>query len=92
VDGQASGSTLDFTFRNRETGLLYPAELKCEIEYQEYKYLVLAETGQLDHYTKPAFAALIAAGRNSCGPPALEQRTLWNAVSRSTARLDERGV
>jgi len=59
--GEISGSTLDFTFRSRETGKVYVAELKCEIEYQDYKYLVLSESRQLDHHRKPAFAALLAA-------------------------------
>jgi hypothetical protein len=58
---EKSGSTLDFTFRSRETGKLYVAEMKCEIEYQDYKFLVLTESRQLDHHSKPAFAALLAA-------------------------------
>jgi hypothetical protein len=61
TDGQNSGSTLDFAFRSRETGEVYVAELKCEIEYQDYKYLVLAASHQLDHHSKPAFAALLGA-------------------------------
>ena len=59
--GERSGSTLDFTFRSRETGKIYVAELKCEIEYQNYRFLVLAESNQLNHHRKPAFAALLAA-------------------------------
>lgn len=61
TDGEKSGSTLDFTFRSRETSKAYVAELKCEIEYQDYRYLVLAESHQLGHHSKPAFAALLAA-------------------------------
>lgn len=61
AEGEKSGSTLDFTFRSRETGKVYVAELKCEIEYQDYRYLVLAESRQLGHHSKPAFAALLAA-------------------------------
>jgi len=58
------GSTLDFTLRCRETGKIYVAELKCEIEYQNYKYLVLTSPQQLNHHSKPAFAALLAAASN----------------------------
>lgn len=42
--GEKSGSTLDFTLRHKATGMSYVAELKCEIEYQNYKYLVLSDT------------------------------------------------
>mgnify|MGYP000523508818 CR=1 FL=1 len=36
VDGEDGYSTLDFTLRSRDTELIFPAELKCEIEYQGY--------------------------------------------------------
>jgi hypothetical protein len=58
--------TLDFTFRNRANGAVFVAEMKCEIEYQSYKYLILTGPSQLEHHHKPAFAALLAvagAGR-----------------------------
>ena len=58
---EKTGSTLDFTLRSRCTGKTYVAELKCEIEYQDYRYLVLAGPKQLDHHSKAAFAALLAA-------------------------------
>src|SRR5258706_11924001 len=54
---------LDFTFRCRKTGKTYPAEMKCEIEFQQYKFLVLNDVSQLKHHKKPAFAALCAAAR-----------------------------
>lgn len=52
--------TLDFTFRSRADGAVFVAEMKCEIEYQNYKYLVLTDPSQLDHHQKPAFSALLA--------------------------------
>ena len=58
--GAKAGSTLDFTLRSKATGKVYVAELKCEIEYQDYRYLVLAGPKQLDHHNKAAFAALLA--------------------------------
>ncbi len=64
ADGQP-GSTLDFTLRSRDTGKVYVAEMKCEIEYQNYKYLVLTEPEQLMHHAKPAFAAFLAAAAKS---------------------------
>jgi hypothetical protein len=63
--GEISGSTLDFALRSRETGKVYVSEMKCEIEYQNYKYLVLANAGQLNHHSKPAFAAFLAVARKA---------------------------
>lgn len=58
---ERAGSTLDFTMRNKSTGKTYVAELKCEIEYQNFKYLVLSSAKQLDHHNKAAFVALLDA-------------------------------
>jgi hypothetical protein len=63
---ERAGSTLDFTLRHKHTGKTYVAEMKCEIEYQNFKYLVLSSTKQLDHHNKAAFVALLdAAARNA---------------------------
>lgn len=60
------GSTLDFALRHKSTGKLYVTELKCEIEYQNYRYLILSNISQLNHHKKPAFLALLeVAGENS---------------------------
>lgn len=48
--GDRVGSTLDFTLRHKSTGKSYVTELKCEIEYQNYKYLVLSDIKQLNHH------------------------------------------
>ena len=63
--GETSGSTLDFTLRHKATGKAYVAELKCEIEYQNYKYLVLSDIKQLAHHSKAAFFALLDAAARS---------------------------
>lgn len=63
--GEKSGSTLDFTLRDKATGKSYVAELKCEIEYENYKYLILTDVKQLDHHNKAAFFALLDAAANS---------------------------
>lgn len=62
-NGVAKGYTLDFTLRHAETGKTYITELKCEIEYQNYRYLVLTETSQLEHHRKPAFSALLGVAK-----------------------------
>ena len=59
--GGAKGSTLDFTFRHKSSNKLFVVELKCEIEYQNYKYLVLTSLKQLEHHKKDAFLALLDA-------------------------------
>jgi hypothetical protein len=59
LPNEKRGHTLDFAFRRRTTGETYVTELKCEIEYQGYKFLELADATQLDHHTKPAFRAFL---------------------------------
>jgi hypothetical protein len=49
------GPTLDFTLRNRVSGLTCVAELKCEIAYRGYSYLRLAGSSQLLRERGPAF-------------------------------------
>lgn len=48
-------STLDFTFEDRATGRRFVVEMKCEIEFQGFRFLTLSNPSQLDHHTKPAF-------------------------------------
>lgn len=59
--GEGRGQTLDFTFRGRSTEKIYAAEMKCEIEYLNFKYFVLEASHQLDHHKKPAFDAFLRA-------------------------------
>lgn len=47
--------TLDFLFKDEENRL-FVAEMKCEIEYQKYKFLTLQDQNQLKHHqNKRAF-------------------------------------
>jgi hypothetical protein len=58
------GHTLDFTLRDRDSGRTYVAELKCELEYENYKYLRLVNTVQLRaNKRSPAFAAFLEIAR-----------------------------
>lgn len=63
--GNNRGHTLDFTLRQRSSGNIYVAEMKCEIEYQNFKYFVLEKVEQLEHYKKPAFDAFLKSARYS---------------------------
>jgi hypothetical protein len=37
--------------------------MKCEIEYQNFRYFVLEHVNQLEHHKKPAFEAFLKAAR-----------------------------
>ena len=50
VDGRHY--TLDFLLKDKETDDLFVAEMKCEIEYQKYKYFKLICCKQLEHHRK----------------------------------------
>src|SRR6266496_4310513 len=49
------GYTLDFALRREQTGAIFISEMKCELEYEGYKYLVLASPSQLKHHKGAAF-------------------------------------
>ena len=56
--------TLDFTLRSRVDGESFIAELKCELEYEGYKYLRLVRPQQLEHHKGNAFRAFLAYAEN----------------------------
>lgn len=62
--GAKRGYTLDFTFRSKNDGLVYIAEMKCELEYENYRYLTLESPSQLDHHSKEAFRIFLDAPQN----------------------------
>lgn len=56
--------TLDFLLRDA-TDNIFIAEMKCEIEYQKYKFLTLSNSKQIDHHrTKRAFQLLLEVASN----------------------------
>lgn len=57
--GTTRGHTLDFTLRNRSTGTIHVAESKCELEYENYRYLTLIGAGQIIHHTSTAFTKFL---------------------------------
>ena len=71
VPGLKQGHTIDFTLCNRVTGKTYVAELKCELEYDNYKYLRLTGPDQLLHHTSGAFTRFLEVARE---PTALDVR------------------
>ena len=59
------GYTLDFSFQSKQDGNIFIGELKCELEYENYKYLTLASPSQLDHHNKEAFKRFLDIGKNN---------------------------
>lgn len=53
------GSTLDFTFQDKKTKKKYVSEMKCEIQFENFKYLELHSVDQLKHHNKTAFQRFI---------------------------------
>jgi len=56
--------TLDFTLRRRTTGELYVSELKCELEFDGYRYLRLTSPEQLAHHGSAAFKRFLRLAEN----------------------------
>lgn len=71
--GSSRGYTLDFTLQDRSTGKVYVAEMKCEIEYQNFRYFALEGAWQIEHHNKPAFKAFLDAASGTS-----EQRVAVN--------------
>lgn len=64
------GHTLDFALQCRETNRLFVAEMKCEIEYQNFRYFVLENRAQLSHHEKkPAFQKFLRCATPSDNQP-----------------------
>jgi hypothetical protein len=55
--------TLDFTLRDRTAGRTYISELKCELAWENYRYLRLTGPEQLRHHTGAAFQAFLSLGQ-----------------------------
>ena len=61
MPGSKKPYTLDFAFRPRGESKIYVVEMKCELEYQNYRFLTLEDASQLIHHTGPAFTAFLEA-------------------------------
>ena len=56
---------MDFAFQSKQDGNIFIGELKCELEYENYKYLTLTSPSQLDHHNKEAFKRFLDIGKNN---------------------------
>ena len=59
------GLVLDFTLKSYTDGRMFVAEQKCELQYQNYKYLKLKSLSQLDHHKGEAFTRFRDLAKNS---------------------------
>lgn len=64
LQGEDRGRTLDFTFQSRCDGRVYVGELKCELEYENYRYIMLRSPSQLSHHTGESFRRFLGVAKN----------------------------
>lgn len=56
--------TLDFTLRERETDRVFVAEMKCELQFDNYRQLLLRDAKQIERHRKSlAFAHFLALAK-----------------------------
>jgi hypothetical protein len=60
------GKTLDFTFRRKADGHVFVGEMKCELEYDNYRCLTLTAASQLERHRRDsdAFRRFLLIARN----------------------------
>jgi len=63
IQKKKRGKTLDFTFDDK-SGKFFVGELKCELEYQNYKFIELNDPEQLKHHDSEAFKRFLGIGEN----------------------------
>ncbi len=58
------GHTLDFTLQSKRDESIYVAEMKCWVEYQDYRFLTLCNVKQLEELESPAFNAFLEVAQS----------------------------
>ena len=58
-------STLDFALVHRDGGNPLVTEMKCELAWDNFKYLQLVDAGQLDHHKGVAFKRFLTLAHDS---------------------------
>ena len=64
LSAESRGKALDFTFRSRADGRVFVSEMKCELEFENYRYLTLTDHRQLAHHATDAFQRFLDLARN----------------------------
>lgn len=67
TNSNEKGKTLDFTLRHKTDNTILVTEMKCEIEYMNYKYLTLSNIEQVKrHEKKLAFEWFLGLAKSPC--------------------------
>jgi len=67
---ETRGHTLDFTLRDLATGRIYVTEMKCELEYENHRYLRLENADQVRHHEPgAAFRKFMSLARDADAVP-----------------------
>ena len=61
-------ATLDFTLQSKRTGEIFVAEQKCELAFENYKYLQLKSAQDLAHHTSKAFQRFLELAKKPDQP------------------------
>jgi hypothetical protein len=64
LPNEPRGSTLDFALQSRQDRRIFVGELKCELEFENYRYLALTSSSQLEHHTGEAFKRFLDLAKN----------------------------
>jgi hypothetical protein len=83
-EGVPRWHTLDFMLREKRTGCVFVSELKCELEFEGYRYLRLANPRQLEHHRGAAFQKFLQMARD---PSSFEVRVVGKPVQANGAVL-----
>lgn len=51
--------------RSNQSRIIFVGELKCELEYENYKYLTLTSSSQIKHHSKNAFEKFLYIAKNN---------------------------
>ena len=63
-DEEGRRHTLDFTLQRTSDGARFVTEMKCEIQFENYRYLSLRDGSEIDHHVAgAAFAKLLRLAR-----------------------------
>lgn len=57
--GESRGRTIDFALKSKGDGRVFVAELKCELAFQNYGYLVLNSVAQVQRHVKERKEAFV---------------------------------
>lgn len=85
--GEPRGSTIDFALKSKADGRIFVAELKCEIAFARYGYLVLNSVDQVQRHVNDGKEAFKRFLETACDPHAYTVSVAGRAVEPAGAIL-----